>query len=218
MAHRSSAPAIHNARVLLKFFTFIPKPGQPVPGLLGTDAHLSIVIDHASNAHILAEQLPRVNHMIRRLRTSVVSAGEIATFFKDLIEKFEAIPQHTKDEESFLVSTVLPSEAYFGTVTRPVSKVSIEIARWLYFYYDIVPISGTANKEVDFKEVARYTEATIGIPRAMEVLPELRKTFEDLRQGQATERQVRLCLREAGVKLAHLPCWETTEEVTKLLI
>jgi hypothetical protein len=218
MAHRSSAAGIHTARILLKHFKFTPKLGQPVSGLLGTDAHLSVVIDNATNAHILAEQVPRVNHMIRRIRTSPVTAGEVTTFFKDLIEKFEAVPQHTKEEESFIISTMLPDKAYFGTVRKIVSKAAIETARWLYYYYDIVPLNGTVNKEVDFKEVARYAEICLGIPRAMEALPDLHIAFEDLKKGKASEKQIRKCLRETGVLLAHLPRWESSEEVTKLLV
>lgn len=223
MAHRSSASALHTARVILKDYVLEVKPVEVLPSgripiLLNTEGHVSVIIDYATNAFKLAELRPELKYWQRHLRVKDASAGQIANFLRKMLTVFEMIPQDGSDHTPVLSKFIIPTEFNTGNVVKQLSKAARETSRFIFFYYYVKPKQGIQDEAIDKHNIARLAEVSLGLPRTLKLIPIIKNQLKRLTDETASEIEVRKCMREVGVIMEYLPNYGSQEEETKLLI
>lgn len=225
MAHRTSAAALHTARVILKEYDLSVRPPEVlvsgrVYNLEASEAHLGIVIDHATNIHHVALLRPEIRYYQKHLQTGTTTAPQIAGLFRRILDAFELIPRDPESMESVKITSAYELPGEFG-VTKPevyvLEKPAREVARFVFHYYEVSPRGRTLDDVLDRHRVAKLAEASLGISRAQRILPLLRKTDTQLREGKASQADVVKCLRTVGIYLEYIPGYEERDEETKLL-
>lgn len=221
MAHRTSASALHTARVILKNYDLTVRPPETlvsgrIDNLKADEAHLAIIIDYATNAFEVALLRPEVRYWQRRLMSGSATAPQIAGFMAKLLKAFALIPRN--DASAPASTFALPKEF---TVKQPkpvvLSKAACETSRFVFHYYEVHPHGHKADEDFDRHQIARLAEVSLGLDRAQNAVPLLAETLGSLEQGKATETDIRICLRKAGVLMQYLPTFEEREEEVKLL-
>jgi hypothetical protein len=223
MAHRSSAAALHAARVLLRDYDLSVRPPESLPSgripqLKATEAHISVVIDLATNAFRVAELRPELSYWHERIALGTAEAPQIAGFIQRMLDAFGGVPQDLPSDKKFTAVATAPPEFQFN---RPqvvmLSKAAREAARCLFHYYEMRPKKHQANQEIDRPMVAKLMESSLGLTRAGESIPLLRRCHAALKAGKATVEDVGRCFRQVGVFLEYMSRYEEREEETKLL-
>jgi hypothetical protein len=210
-----SAPALRAAIEILREYKLELKPGKGAPGMTACDGHVAIVIDYATNVYKLVELRPELSWHQQQLSIHKAQAPQLAGYLKKLIEAMEQVPRYAKDEQPTMVSLNLPIE-FQGHVPSiaALTKASVEAARFLNDYYLIAPIQAPdrLNAVRDLTRIAQLTEVNLGLAGAMEGLPLARLFLDRLKNGQATEKEIRICFRDLGVYLESMPNYKDRRE------
>lgn len=225
MAHYVSASALHTARVILASYELTPRPPETlvsgsIPGLTSSEAHVSVVIDFACNVFHLANLRPEMHYWHHRLHDGTATASQIAGFLKKCLAALEAIP---KDNQQIMADFEVPrgfaQDGFAKQVTRrPLSKPAREVARFVFHYYFVKPKAGSSNEDVDRINIARLAEGSLGLVKALQIVPMVETGLKRLMEGHATETETRKCLREIGVLLEQLPQYQERLEEGKVLV
>lgn len=232
MAHRSSASALHAAREVLRNYRVTVKPaGTPgVPnGLRADDAHLSIIIDKASNAHEVCKIREEIRFWQKRLTARNAKARDIDYFFVRLIEKLQLVPDYMPNDQHVQYLAMKPAtgqyevtEAVAGEEWRMVdiTKAAVEAARYVLACYDLEPIEERLYADPDEEKIllARLLEVSMAIVLPVSQLPLIRKGLARLRKGDINELDLRKLLRDVGVAFDQVPHYEDLREETMLLV
>lgn len=224
MSHQTSSPALHTARVIMKQFSFVLRPPDTLPSgqidtLNTSEKHIATLIDYATNVFHVVALRPELRYWQRHLSAHVASAPQIANFIQKILSAYEFIPKNSAENQ---MTTTLESPKEFGKVNPTVieiSKPAQEVSRFLFFYYFV------SNKKTQIQEekinqyqVAKLAEVSLGLSRTMKLVPILKSLLSKLKEGHATEIEIRKCMRETGIILEYLPSFENREEETKLLV
>jgi hypothetical protein len=224
MAHRSSAPALHAARIILKSYDLavIPPeqlPSGRVPNLRADFAHLSVIIDLATNIHLVAALRPKLYHWQEILREGIPSmrlAAQLAGFLDELEEAYAAMPKYTGGSKT---TVTLETPSQFGGKPQVIvlTKPAMEVSRFIFHYYSVTPKKGLPDPELDRIRIAKLADVSLNINRTVQVPDIARNCKTRLLEGSATKEEVQQSFRALGILLEHLPNYEEREEVSKLL-
>lgn len=230
MAHRSSASALHTARMVLKFYALTVRTEEqmrsgvrPITGLLASEAHLSIIIDKATNAFEIAKLRPQVAYWMRRLRyeppTSEL-ARQMGFFIRTLVVALELIPQDKLEHPAVSTATGLPVPEVSPWSVISLSRFAILATRAIWQYYTVMPLNpNPADSDyITQLELTRLIDVSLGLRKAVKAIPILRSNMAMLADGSATPGNIKACMRATGVLLEYLPNYEEREEEVKLLV
>ena len=229
MAHRSSAAALHAARVILENFDLEVIPPEDLPsgrvaGLTASAAHLSIVIDLMTNAFEVAALRPELRYWQKRIFADTATAPQITAFFMRCLEAFEKVPRGGEEQ----VASLRPPDTFFGerlpdTFSRKaeqftVSRAAQEGTRGIFHYYRVSAKNGEKDEQVNKFHVTTLLEASIGMQKAEPGRELLQRWKAELLAGRATVTDIKKCLRAFGILLAQLPSYGEPDEESKLLV
>ena len=223
MAHLTSSPALHCARTVLKGYALSVKPPERVrqariDKLAATESHVAILVDHASNVFRVVSLRPELGYWQKSLRSGTATAPQIACFVQKLLDAFGTLPQDSDGERPEPAAFAVPAQfASAGPMTYALSKCAREVSRVLFYYYDIAPVGGVAHNELDRVNMAKIAEATLGLTRAVKAVGPLIEYRMKLRDGKASEAEVRSLFRQVGVLFNYLPSYENPQEETRIL-
>jgi len=222
MAHRISAPALHAAVTLKKSYCFEVLPTDRLPsghlqGLTAQERCLAILIDYATNVFELCLLRPELRYWQDRLFAGTATASQIGAFCKKVLHAYELIPQHSLS--STKITTLFETPPQFGgrPTVFPLSKASLEAARFLFYYYEVRPRKGRAEGDRDRIMVAKLVEASLELVKVMEGHQRVKTAWDKLKAGQLDVDGVKQCFRELGVALEYLPNYKDREEEVKIL-
>jgi hypothetical protein len=226
MAHRISAAALHLARNILKEFSLAVRPPETlisgrVDKLQATEAHAAIIIDYATNVFHIALLRPEVRYWQKHLQAGTATAPQIANFFSKILDAFALLPVDTEEEKQNRVTSTFALPREFGDVPPEVytlGKPAREASRCIFYYYDVRPLQGRPDNVLDRHRVAKLAEVSLGLSRAVGIIPVLKTVNIRLKAGKATQIDIRRCMREVGVHLEYIPGYENREEESKLLV
>jgi hypothetical protein len=219
--HRVSAAALIAAREVLKRYQLQPRPGDfpgKVNGLTGSEAHIAIIIDHATNVFKVALLRPEVFYWQRALRSRVVEPSQIVAFLKKCVDTFAEVPQYGPKDQPPVAYWEYPVD--FGPSAPheiPLTKSAVEAARFLNYYYEVMPIGPALAPEAERIALAQTVEVGLGMDHAIVAAPLAQFYLERVKEGQATEKEIRACFRKLGIILAYLPTFSDRREETMLL-
>jgi hypothetical protein len=233
MPHRSSSAALHAARVLLQHWIITPKPpgdlkSGSIHNLKANEAHLSIVIDLASNAYHVALVRPELSYWQKRMTQRTATAPGIGNFVHKLIAALEMIP-HAKYEEELEqfapdVFTRAVGQAADVRVQNlqklAMTRAATEATRYALHYYTferkVTPVY--SDEMLDRIDIGKSIDVSLGLRHALKALPMLRRVEPLLKEGQMKETEIRACLRHVGVYLGQMPHFADREDEVKLLV
>ncbi len=220
MAHRTSAAALHAARVILRNFNIEVIPPEKlasgrIPNLQNNEACLAVIIDLTTNVFEISALRPELRYWQKHLFAGTASADQIANFFRRCLDAFEKIPR-SLEERSVTLET--PIEFGGRPEKQKLSRAALEAARGVFHYYSFKPKTGTIDAQLDRIEVTKMLEVSLAISRVEPAL-DLLKTWNDrLRSGSATATGIKSCFRKLGIFLEYLPNYAEREEESKLLV
>jgi len=225
MSHRTSAAALHAARVVLKGFHLTPRPaedlpGGSIPGLKGEAVYLAVILDYATNIFELVKHRPELRYWITLMKAGNATAPQIAGYLKRLADAFDTMPKFSRTERPLVTSLQSPREFGGRHVVSQLSKPALEAARFVFYYYDVRPRNGTPpDEKLDRLRVAVLVEVSMSLSRTLAVEPAIRQHLADLKAGRLTPLDVKKILRALGVLLEYLPNYfgDYREEELKLL-
>lgn len=226
MAHRSSAPALHTARVILKSYSLevIPPellPSGRVPNLRADEYHLSVIVDLASNVFHIVALRPRLQYWQETLADAIPSArlaAQLAGFLDQLEEAYQMLPRYTSETKSTVTITAPPEFGRMRPEVMVLTKPSMEVSRYIFHYYRVTPKKGLPDMDLDRIRIARLAEVSLCINRTLKVPDIARNCKTRLLEGSATKEEIRQSFRALGVLLEYLSNYEEREEESKLLI
>ncbi len=226
MAHLISAAALRTARVILQYYDLVVRPPESLSSgriekLTNTEAHVAIIIDHATNIYQLASLRPEVCFWQTRLRFGTATAPQLAGFLKKILDAFDTLPKDTIKDES--VATTFAQPPQFQTskpIVMKISKPAKEVSRFIYHYYDPKPKLNSIgeDEEIHRLKIAYIAEACLALRRVYEFFPKLQTELKKLVDGHVTEVEVKKCMRDVGVVLQYMPSYEDRREEGKILI
>lgn len=222
MAHRSCAAALHATRMVMKFNQFTIRPPETlvsgaVHNLTASEAHISIIIDKATQAYEIAKLRPELRHWQLRMTQGNATAPQIAQFLKRCVEVMDLVPPELPSVEQKIVSADAPSWGAWSKM--PLSAASLEAARRLFHYYFVTLLSGDILPEnLHRVAVAKIIDVSLGLAKAMKAAPRVRACLDSLRKGNITPEDVQRYLRTIGILLECLPNYEEREDEVKLLV
>jgi len=210
MAQRVSAAALLVARDVLKDYKLEVRPEKALVGMTASEGHVAIVIDYATGVYKIAELRPVLNYWQWQLSAKKAKPDQLVAFLEQLLETFREVPQYGPKEEPVKVDVVLkvpPEWVRYPFATEiELSKSAIEASRFLGYYYTITPQGPRAfDPAEDLMEIARIAEVRLRLDRAIEAVPLVEKYRDRIKNGQATEKEIRLCFRDIGMSLNYLP-------------
>jgi len=231
MAHRTSAPALRAARVVLKSYSLTVKPPQALPSgrlekLEADERCVAILIDYATNIFKIAELRPELRYWQKRIFDGSATAPGIATYFKRVLEAFSYLPKEdvqkstvTLETPTTFKNTMVPKEFGGRTFTHTLSKMSLEASRFIFYYYYVQALRERFgdNESVHRNNVAKLIDVTLETHRMLKALPMLEHWYNKLKAGEATAEEIKTCLRDVGIFFAFMPNYGNPEEELKLL-
>jgi len=220
--HRVSAAALTAAREVLKRYQLVPRPGDfpgRVNGMTAGEAHVAIVIDYATNAFKVALLRPEIFYWQVALRSRRVDPVQIVNFLKKVVDTLAEVPQYGPRDRPPVAYWEYPVDFGPGIPHQmPLSKSAMEATRYLWHYYQISPYANPLpTEEAERIILAQIIEAGLGMDRAVSAAPLAQFYLERVKEGQATEKEIRKCFRKLGIILAYLPTFSDLREETMLL-
>lgn len=224
MAHLTSAAALRTARLILREYDLTVRPPESlvsgrIDNLTNSEAHVAVIVDYATNIFQITSLRPEVCFWQARLKFGTATAPQVAGFFKKLSDAFEALPKDVSEES--ITTTFAPPPQYdtLKPVVMKISKPAKEVSRFIFHYYSPVPKSESiANEDAIHRlKIAYLAEAALGLRRTYEFIPKLREELKRLVGGQATELEVKKCMRDVGVILEYIPTYADRREEGKIL-
>lgn len=223
MAHRTSAPAAHTAKLVMERYDLEVRPPETLASgridkLQASLAHVATVIDLATNIFHVAMLRPELRYWQERLGTDTATAPQIATFFQKVLDAISLIPRHVQSERT--LTTTLESPAEFRSnqpLVHQLSRVGTEGARTLLHYYVVTPKTGLPDPTLDTVRLAKMIDIGIGWTRAAQVEPILTHARNELKEGRSSQKDIVRYLRNVGILLEYLPGYEERAEELKLL-
>lgn len=232
MPHRSSAAALHAARVVLRHFDITVKPREVMgaqfnAALQADERFLSILIDLASNAFRVALMREQVRWWQEKLTEGTDKSVQITLFLERLIEAMRTVPQAVNQQAIEKFQAERPAAGGFSDMgnIKPqawkmfeLSRASIEATKYVMMFYDVVNKKRPPNLEHDRLEIAKCIEVSLGLVHAMKALPIAAWAAPELRAGRLEYMTVRKVMRDIGVHLDQMPHYADLREDTKLLL
>lgn len=227
MPHRSSAPGVHAAQTLLKNYEFTVIPREKlaggvscIPNLQASFQHLSVLIDMTTNVHLVCELRPQVCYWQERLACGNAPPGQVVLFLRRMIEEMTKIPDNLPMEERpRLVFDAPPGVTLRGNQDTYLSQASVVAVRALLQYYYVKPLRRKFYTEYAMHmDMAKIIEASLGLRKAIQILPQVRECESKIMQNQLELRDVQSYFRSFGVGLEYLSSYRERGEETKLLI
>jgi len=219
----TSSAALHTARVIIKNFDLVVRPPESLPSgridvLKPDEKCVSVLVDYATNVFELTILRPELSYWQKRLKAGDAEACQIANFFQKVLSAFDKIPKDPANEDKIVTMLETPKEFMHKSVVHILSKPAREVSRFIFYYYFVTPKKKSANEILDRNEVAKLADVSLGLSRAMEILPYLKSTNERLKAGKATPDDIRKFMRELGVHFQYMPVFENREEEQKVLV
>jgi hypothetical protein len=217
---KSSAPAVATSRAILREYSLEVKIETGAVGMTASIGCVAIVIDHATNIPQLVGLRPELHYWQRQLSARKAEAPQLASFLKTLIEAYRQIPRYAPEEiaEKVAFETQIPELRSFVPKEIPLSKADVEAVRFLNHFYKITPIGGREfNERTDCLHMAEIASYYLGLDHAMKGFPLAELFLDRLKNGQATEKEIRLCFRDLGVFLEYLPNYRERQEEMMLV-
>lgn len=222
MSKRTSAAAVHAAKILMEHFNFSARPPEEVKsgrvdGILADIRCIAIVVDYATSAFEVANLRPELRYWQERLTERTATPSQLAAFLQKSIEAFDRLPKNGPCEPEVTVTLSTPREFRSAPTTVELSKAAREASRYLFNYYAIVPKRREPDEKLDRVRLATLAESALGIARASRAYPLMVDTKNAMRLGKLTEKEIRSKFRTLGILLEYLPNYENREEEVKLL-
>jgi len=233
MAHRSSPSGLHAAREVLRLYNVTVKrmedvPGMP-PGVLANEVHLSILIDKATNAHLVCAIRPEIRYWQNRLTARTATSRDIDFFLKRVIETLEMVPEYQKNEEPLGYMAVRPvaDEYTAGEEIRQqpwrwaiVSKGAYDAMRCLRYWYILVPKNAPLFDGAEQEQVllAKLIDNSVRISKPVSNLQAIRECRALLLKGDITELDLRKAIRTLGCMFDQVPHYDDLREESMLLV
>jgi hypothetical protein len=211
MARKVSAAALFTARAVLREYLLEVKIETGTVGMLATEGHAAIVVDYATNVYKIAELRPEVYFWQQHLAAHKATAPQLAGYLQKLLDAFAQVPEYERNEQGVEVALQLPLEVSGENLPRVVrlSKCAMEVTRFLRHYYKVTPIDVEPGREFDLTRdglhIAQLAEGHLGLNHARGAVPLAQLYLERLKNGQATEKEIRVCFKQLGVLLEALP-------------
>lgn len=223
MPHRSSAGAVHAARVILKYYNLQVIPRErlapnvsAIPTLEATDGWVSIIIDHVTQAFEVANLRPELGHWIKQLHFGDPKPAQLLMFVQHMIERMERVPKNKIQEE---LDKFTPHGAPARGLELPISTPATEATKYLFAFYWFSHRQHKGWNEYQMQlDVAKWIHVSLGLHKAMPALKRAKECEQDLSAGRLTLGEIKSYFREFSVLLEHLPNYEKHEEETKLLV
>ena len=170
--YRVSAAALTAAREVLKRYQLTPRPGDfpgKVNGMTGGEAHIAIVIDHATSIYKISLLRPEIFYWQTALRSRDVDPIQIETFLKKVVVTFAEIPQYSPKDQAPVAYWEYPVDFGPGAPHRiPLTKSAVEAARYLWYYYLVKPHANPLpTEEAERIILAQTVEAGLSLDRVV---------------------------------------------------
>jgi hypothetical protein len=247
MARRTSAAALHAARVVMEKNILTLKPPETLSSgaiysLTASEAHVAILIDSVTSVFEVSLLRPKLRYWQQRVVAGTAEAGQIAYFAKELIDALQKVPGHRPDDpvvdrglsevradmgsgKDELQRDVTDRRPLRFCADRmwskiPLTRAAIEAGRTLFWYYEIT----LRKKPVIYDEalhrldVAKSVDVALGLAKAHDALPLMQYGLKKLTEGQMTLKEVRALFRRVGVLLESIPTYQEREDEVKLLV
>lgn len=221
MAHRTSASGLHTARMVLMHNNLTVKLEQPYKGLTNSDAHLSIIIDNATQAHVVADLRPEFYVWQDRLWNNLATADQLAEFLKRLIEAVEAIPHDPPTQETPTFGGRFPVHQWSSIRMRPlpISKAGLEASRWIFNFYDVVAKDHPEIADDMLRVmIAKLCDVSLGLRKISQYLKFLKEVYGRLLNRDIYKDEVLDIFEAVGVVIEKLPNFHDRREEGKLLV
>lgn len=219
MSHLTSPAALRTARVILKYYDLAVRPPESlvsgrIDKLTNSEAHVSIVIDHATNIYQLTSLRPEICFWQSRLRFGNATGPQIAGFFKRLLDAFDNLPKENSTEEPTSTTFAAPTEHENSKpVVVRISKPSKEVSRFIFHYYIPTPKDDSKEDEHTHRlKIVYLAEASLGLRRTYDFFPKLQIELKRLVDGKATEIEIKKCMRAVGIVLEYIPTYADRRE------
>ena len=222
MSHLISAPALDAAGNILKKYDITVRPPEELPSgrvdkLEANERCAAILIDYATNVFEVSKLRPELRYWQERLFAGTATAPQLGGYLQRLIDAFGKVPKRGAQEAPVMITIASPAEFRARPEVLELSKAATEAARFLYHYYRVTPKSGMPDEALDRVRVAKIAESSLGLSRALRMLPVIVSIKENLRAGKATVDDVKRALRKTGILFEFLPGFECRDEEQKIL-
>jgi hypothetical protein len=227
MARRTSAAALHAARVILHRYDIALHPtNAPIAGMLANEKHLAVLIDYTTQAYEVALVRPELRYWHIRMRDGTATAPQLAQYMRRMVEALDKIPGDVAPGLMVQGDTPAGSDTVKWLSARPrrpqliLHEYAIKTARAINWYYVVTPKVAPliADEELEFLHLAKLVEISVGLSQALKARPLLRDAEIRMRQGQMTEDECSDCLRGVGVYFEQMPHFEDMRDETLLLV
>jgi hypothetical protein len=187
--------------------------------MTGGEAHVAIVIDYATGIFKIAGLRPEIFYWQTALRRRTVDPSQIEIFLKKVVATFAEIPEYAPNEQPLVAYWEYPVDFGPGALHRiALTKSAVEAARYLWHYYEMTPYANPLPTEAEERVIlAQTVEAGLSVDRIVGAAALAQFYLKRVKEGQATEKEIRACFRKLGAILAYLPTFSDLREETMLL-
>jgi len=206
--------------MILMEYTLEVRPETGAKGMTAAESHVAIVIDYATNVFKVAEIRPELHYWQHRLTARHAEAPQLAGYLKRVLAAFQQVPQYgPRDQPTKIPVELFPELSAMGVPDEvPVSKSAEEVFRFLRHYYTITPITGRMfDPAADRIRILQIASPNLGLDEALKAVPLVELYIERMKNGQATQKEVRECFKKLGIFLEALPNYQDRKEEMMLV-
>jgi hypothetical protein len=151
-----------------------------------------------------------------QLQAKRAEAPQLAGFLKKLADTLREVEHYGQGNEPLLTPRSLPlaiAAVPWAPRTMTIGSCSIHAARWLLKHYAFTPLEERAfDPAADNQRIAALIEMYLGRTDALRALPLAESYLSRLKNGDATEKEVRKAFFDLVGCLAVLPKYMRTQE------